>query len=608
MIQNAGLSAVAQPAARQVGPANQAEPAAMDAFGPALAEIIKTSLVQDHLQFEFPQMAEVNELLNRHGKYFRGGGSGQSGGRFWYSVRNGPPLRFEISSGDRLNFQQVVDDRFSFDIEQSEPHDRWVSFLNRDGISRIQVVDISQQKLLQFVSRGKSQTVIRWVNGEQAGAMVASSLVEATLRNGEVLQGQVIPLLEQAGIKLPAMALQNELFAVALECLDYDDTTRQRLQPLLDSLNAANFEERESATQELSSQFSNWRVGIILALLDDKVTGEVRSRLRKVLDEKQTEPSGKTAADFLNQNCWKDPAFWLELLNRTTEPERRTRIASQLQQLTGLDFASDAAKAQAELAQRAVVATEPPKPAEPAQPTPQTLDKLHEPMADLLPLTIIEGRLALDREHWKQRFGNQKVTEILEKAQTLIRESHLPPRWLNLGNGFNVALMEHSHLLFEHLESAALSQLDAQQKMMIPMVHSGGGVARDERDRRLEVGEIKASLLYFRNQGDLPPEQQQTLQLRIEERHPMGMQVAVDQHHSGRFWLNVVGREAQQQLVVWQAETGAVVLHWFDGDQHRVIRADQFAALQAEHRTWLTEVVWPFLAKHHLHLSESLQK
>lgn len=586
-------------------PANpdEAQNPPIEMLGQALTEIIRPTLTNDQLDFEFPQMAEVNDILNRQAKYFRGGGSGQSGGRYWYSMRSGPPLRFEIGSGNRNPFIQDDSIRFFYDIELSDSHDRWTSFFYQQAATRIQVVDLPQQRLLQFLTNSNKQTVIRWVHAAEGGAILGNSLVDASLKHGDALQQQVMPQLEAAGVRLPTMVIKSELFELATACLQFDETQQARIQPLIDSLNASSFAERESASQELLTQFATWRTGIVVALLNEQIVGEVRSRLRKVLDESQQEPAGKSALDFLNQNCWRDAAFWLELAERTEDGLLRSQIAKRLENLTQLKFSSewDVAKQQLAAQQPAAPPVTPPQD---ALKSPRLLEKVRPVVADLFALTLADGRLTLDRTFWRERFGNREIAEIIADAETLIRQSHLPPRWLNLGNGFQIDLMDHPHLLFEHLESALIGQMDAQQQMMLfPRQQNA---VRNERDRRFEVNDVKGALLYQKNQGDLPPEHQKTLQIRLDEQHPLGVQIAVDQQQSGRFSLLIVDPPTMRQLVVFQNEGGPVTMHWFQQEQHRVLQAENMAALLTTEKAFLTETLWPFLVEHNLRLSTAL--
>ncbi len=576
----------------------------IESLGQALAEIIHPTLTNDQLDFEFPQMAEVNDVLNRQAKYFRGGGSGQSGGRFWYSMRNGPPLRFEIGSGNRNPFIQDESNRFFYDIELSESHDRWTSFFYQQGATRIQVVDIAQQRLLQFMTNSDKQTVIRWVDGATGGVIVGKSLIDASMRHGDSIQQHVVPLLEQTGIRLPTMIIKSELFDLALACLQFDETQQARIQPLIDSLNAASFAERESATQELLTQFPTWRIGIVVALLNEQIVGEVRSRLRKVLDESQSDPAGKSALNFLNQNCWRDAAFWLELGEQTEDPTLRAKIAQHLETITQLKFVADWDAAKLQLAAQQPSSAPVTPVTNDASQSPRILEKVRPTVADLFSLIVADNRLTLDRAFWRERFGNREIAEIIADAETLIKQSHLPPRWLNLGNGYQIDLMDHPHLLFEHLESALMNQMDAQQQMMLfPRQQN---VMRNERDRRFEINDVKGALLYLKNQGDLPAEHKQTLQIRLDEQHPLGVQIAVDQQQSGRFYLLLVDPHTNRQLVVFQNESGSITLHWFHQDQHRVLQAENFAALLAAEKSWLAETIWPFLVEHNLRLSTTL--
>jgi len=236
---------------------------------------------------------------------------------------------------------------------------------------------------------------------------------------------------------------------------------------------------------------------------------EPRVRIRKALESSVSKSVFDTIGQVENQKLQNDPELLVRLLGETTDKPTLTNIYKQLNVVTEQALGEDLQSWKEWLEKSGKKSTSP----ESATPNTEPPDKyaaLSGPLqenaavvADIMPLTISDGKIQIDRERWSKRYDGKSVSDLGDELRKYVEDRGLPADWLNLQEG-SLDGIDYPQLIFPRFVSK--SKQEEEKQMRMAMRDSRGFMYRyaaQQRNPEMQAKEFRAALEYDEGGSDM---------------------------------------------------------------------------------------------------------
>ena len=434
------------------------------------------------------------------------GSSSSRGGGGWYTKMQGNggvfaivygtrtfpnmPLMMESAGGLAILFQQT-DAPFN-ELRMAAGPDHQTL--------KLQLVRPADDFLFTFEQKENGSIQCKLLSGTEIVSMSARDYESLVRENWRQINASIAPVLRQCGVEPPVNRYTKIVWTQFLAMLRPTDGVAQgEFETVVAQLDSTRFTDRETATETLKKQYEKWQIFIQKAAVDSQRSIECRSRLSKILAEFSSQEQKQGQAVVNTLDLANDATYLLWLANRLQDESDwqadRKFVFERLATVTGQSFGDDLAQWNQHLNSAK-------GPAEVARDTSQfvseidltvqkgPIDSVRSEIGNLLPLTVVDQKLQLNRSHWNTFFGEKSPQQLMEELSAVLKENHLPADWIRPSGIYNRDTVGFPQILFRSLKL----KLGEPQEGPSPAAKRYIRISRRSLNRDFDLPAAKASL------------------------------------------------------------------------------------------------------------------
>lgn len=416
-----------------------------------IEQLINLDWNEGKLDIDFKEdRNEISQIVSSMRRSIGGGGmssSSSGNGAFMYSfsgqrlngiVQNNWP--YNSNSGLKLQFTELESPKREMTIE------------SKDNDISMRIIGGKEPYILQIRQEASGRFSVQDVNVTDVFSEDAVSFGEFCRQNVEYSQKRLLPLLRQAGLKLPPTPQDAEVQAAVIERFTPIDPERlSKFREMIAGFDSTQFEERQEVSEAVSESYPQYSDIISRVINDDSFSAEARSRLLE-LYKKHEKPEDVRIRDVIDRlQLTSDADFLAWMLTQTEDPNQRTAIVSELEVVTEQSFGDDVAAWQSFAAENRQEASD--QAVEADIPTLDIFDKegvltkMSEETQRLVRLHRTPNGIGIDRQVWSEQFYGKSLAQLSEEIKGEIRERGLPESFFNAPT--NNPKIGYPHILFE---------------------------------------------------------------------------------------------------------------------------------------------------------------
>lgn len=278
------------------------------------------------------------------------------------------------------------------------------------------------------------------------------------LGDSQYYESRLQPIMQRFGLGAPVGGYSARARQVLGECLlQSEEEIQDFLTQYGEALMADDYQARQDATAQLKEQLEAQRVSVLTVILNPDQPSELRNLLLSLIKEQDPPLYETLNHSLIPEKMLDNPAFltWMlreESLDESPDPALVQKLRERLSNLTG-DASDTPLETWVEEQFGSIQAESFANVAQPESLPLMDLDgaELKSSLNQLLPITLVDGRLALDRQQWKEPYGDQTLQEHLNAVKQSMKEHHLPDGWLN-PTVPNLSQDVYPMLLFQQME------------------------------------------------------------------------------------------------------------------------------------------------------------
>lgn len=583
-----------------------------------LAKLLNLQRKGEKLLFDLPDSySEANTSFSEIRTKARGGGGGHGSGTFWMQYVSGQTFGGRVQKGQQ-NFgggEKKSQDGFVVEfVEHAEDENTLEIQAESESLFLIRISGGVHPFHLQVVQQ-KSRFSVQDVSGETAFSGQGSSFEDFCRKYPDYVQQRLLNLFRNYGIGTPVTRFNSVTRDHVLGLLTPVDSARvKEFKTAFADLESTVYEKREAATRSLADNFDDWKDVIRFAAGNDQFSIEARSRLQKIIKEKSPESDRQmialvTAGDLVN-----DAEYLVWMLSQYDAPEKQKPIINQLAKVTKRDFGADL-----EQWQKLVKSSDRDTTAETnTQPATSItaamvkaegyLPQMAEATANLIRLTLKDGRVALDRPFWASQFNNESIETIVKRIQGQMKKSNLPARWLKTG-GHALSTVRHEHVLFEHIQTV----IPPQRSNNYYSYGNIAGYRSSSINRSIEQPHLllQLNLERLRKQdknGRIKPATNKPNQFRYaaRERKDTHLEFSVVELPDKTLLITACSPQDESMFQFHQSPDGKVTCHVLAGDRSQSVQANGYPDLLKNEAKFFQEEIFPVFSRFGVQISKEM--
>ena len=423
----------------------------LERIAPKTSKLLKLRWHRSTLRADWKYDVEsLDELFDDIADASGSNGSGSShGGREFSTSFDGQTLDGRMETFKPLLGKPSI--RVVFD-EKDGPA-RTVEFYD-DGAGKLTlgIRSLESKYLLQIHQAYNGSVRVQEVRGLDVFSRPAKSMYELIHQHPEFAEKNLLPALRRVGISLPPSMASPEVRAVVLSMLTPPpEKEHAAFAPLLAELDDESYKIRSAANKKIADAFNRFKPSILQTLGANEISAETKTRLKEMV-AKQGSPVDRFVTE--NRLAHDGPSLvWL--LAASEEDTAKKAVVARLESTSGKAFGDDLA------AWKTWAAAQHDTPADIAVIDPLkdtgTITKVAPKMRTMVRLVVKDGRLQLDRNHWKKTFGGKSIKQLNNEIEDELEKRGFPRDWYQdhhwrHGNNGEVT---HTEVLFQHLANAA---------------------------------------------------------------------------------------------------------------------------------------------------------
>ena len=205
-------------------------------------------------------------------------------------------------------------------------------------------------------------------------------------------------------------------------------------------------------------------------------------------------------------------------------------------------------------------------------------------MQKLIALSISDGRLLLDREHWRRQFGGKTIAELDKEVKAEIKKRGLPQSWYRPYYFWRTPVRIAPHALFENLFE--LVDDDDHPHGFNSSVRGRGW----DSSLTLEGGNISGKMI-LKSKGRKKP----SVRLSFQELSGPRRTLRVADDGKGKMVLIVISDSSDYVMQFTQQADGKCRLQRLSGVDALNVKAESFPQLVTQHGKFIQGELVPLL-------------
>ena len=286
------------------------------------------------------------------------------------------------------------------------------------------------------------------------------------------------------------------------------------------------------------------------------------SRLEPFFEGEQLRPTVRMVGrvmEFISSKGLKDQAGYLIALLKETQGQDRQAVANRLEKITRQKLGQDADAWEKWLAKGKVWGK---------------FEQISPEIGDLIPLTVVDGTLRLDREQWARLAAK---TDIEQFQQQYLKSVYRSPT-------------KHAIKSVERMLSGPPCKLAFARLRVASGIKGGGHLSSGERNFRLHFGTRGA----FRGVLSL---KEQVIEIELAETAGPRRKLEVFDDGAGRLRLLLGSGKDGSVLIIHQRANGHFAVGQADAAGSLAYRAESFESFCRKHRRYVEEQLFPRLGR-----------
>ena len=558
------------------------------------------------------------ELVNRLRSVSGSSGSGSSSGpRGWELHFDGDKMMGKFGSGDlsfstaEYGFAELPSNGFAVQIMENQSPFSKINIKSDRDTNELEILYTrdSAAYIFRFQQNKDGRILVQQISSQDIFSEQELDFATFANKHGERLNGPISELLRYIGVSPPIGKFSPQVRRQIISRLRPPDLDRQsEFNEIINRIAAGKFSEREAATQQLNDEYQTWKTLIHQAAIDDQLTLETRSRLRKIINTSAGATRQQEYELLQASNLENDPEYlvWI-LINAKENPisdSDRQCVLDQLQKVTGQTFGNDVDQWSGWIqSQRIHVAKRDFSTFESGIPVviEGPLGHMGSTIGDLIPLELANNQLKLDRGRWSEIYKGQTPQELIADLVNQLDEKRLPKSWLQVGGIYDIETTGYPQILFENVKVAAETQsADNPGAGPVNPLSPYSRVGSNSRNRDFDTPQVMGKLMLH---PDLP-EQERNLMVKngqIVNRIFTAPNNKDRQPPDEKFFrLNLMEKsDSQRRLLVFESPEGDLSFRIEIGKANALVSLTQTVSKNGQRECRITDVRGPdiFVAK-----------
>lgn len=459
--------------------------------------------------------------------------------------------------------------------------------------------------LLKIHQQEDKQFVVQEINGTEVFTTRVRNFDAFMTLHREFAVNRVLPTLKNFGVGTLMSPFNDEVQQQVIQHLQPLSSQQQMsAEELIEQLNSDVYEERETITNQLRSEFPKHLELMKRMYVSKNYSPEVRSRLRTVILDKADQEDIDLLNFLVSNDLANEISYVVWMLNNKLDQQQKQLVQKHFRELTGEKINPDSPGWSEWVNSQPFSKTDSLETSGSFEPVdfqnfhiPGTLTKANEHTSQIIRIHFVDNSLALDRSIWEKPFGGKQIEELVKELEAEFKKRKIPDSWLNEGGRYAMSRTGHVQVIFElmceamngetveytdpynnHADADGWQMTFTSGKMRASLNIAEAGRKqrrRRRKDRNTEKEELKL-FHYF-----------------IEETAEPYRQLAVDESTEA-FSLNFACHKQDVSIQMVQTKD-SVILQDMRGLEVRAMKEANFRALYENNREYFDKELYPVL-------------